>query len=410
MRLFTFSAALACCLFFGGPMQVLAEEPDDWTKCKANDNYSVRIAVCTRVINAGKLRKPDLVFAYRIRGFLYIQTKDFDRAIADFSDALKLDPNDADALVGRSTASRGKGDEGRAAADYAKAVKLNPALVDAVTCVDESGDVAIVACSRAIASEKMQGERLANLYQSRGIEYSNKNQRDRARADFDPQAISINPNSFGTYNARGDDYRILKDYDHAIADLNRAIELNPAYAQGFKTRADTYRDKGDYDRAIADYSEAIRLAPNFAAAYYNRGTLYERKKDYARAIDDFSNAIRINPTNASYFNLRCWDGALLGRDYERALADCNESLRLRPNDGNVLNSRGLVQLKSGAFDKAIADYGASIALNPKDADSLYGRGIAKIKSGDSKGGDADIAAAEAIKSDIAQVFIGYGVK
>lgn len=101
--------------------------------------------------------------------------------------------------------------------------------------------------------------------------------------------------------------------------------------------------------------------------------------------------------------------ALEGKDLNGALADCNESLRLRPNDGNVLNSRGLVEFKLGAFDAAIADYNAAVAQNAKDADSLYARGVAKLKKGDAAGGNADIAAATAIKPAVAAVSAGYGI-
>ena len=121
-------------------------------------------------------------------------------------------------------------------------------------------------------------------------------------------------------------------------------------------------------------------------------------------------AIRIDPKFAAAYNTRCWVRAVIGRDLAQALADCNESLRLRPDDANVINSRGLVQFKLGAFDRAIADYGAAIARNAKSAGSFYGRGVAKLRSGDIAGGDADIAAAKAIRADIATVYAGYGVK
>ena len=85
------------------------------------------------------------------------------------------------------------------------------------------------------------------------------------------------------------------------------------------------------------------------------------------------------------------------------------TLRLKPNDANVLNSRGLVQFKIGAFDKAIADYTAAIVQNANDGASLYGRGMAKLKLGDSSG-NADIVAAKAIRPDIAGVYAGYGIK
>ena len=144
--------------------------------------------------------------------------------------------------------------------------------------------------------------------------------------------------------------------------------------------------------------------------FRNRGLGYTNTGDIDRAIADFSEAIRLDPKFADAFSDRCWARAISGRDLPDALADCNESLRLRPGDGGVLNSRGLVQLRLGAFDKAIADYGAAVEKNPKDADSLYGSGVAKLRSGDKAGGEADIAAAKAIKADIAEVYAGYGVK
>jgi hypothetical protein len=69
-----------------------------------------------------------------------------------------------------------------------------------------------------------------------------------------------------------------------------------------------------------------------------------------------------------------------------------------------------VQLKLGAFDRAIADYDVAVQQDSKDADSLYGRGVAKLKSGDEADGNADIAAAKAIRSDIADVYAGYGIR
>lgn len=137
---------------------------------------------------------------------------------------------------------------------------------------------------------------------------------------------------------------------------------------------------------------------------------YESQKDYDRAITDLGEAIRLDPSNAAYYNSRCWDRALADRDLPQALDDCNRSLQLQPNAANVFNSRGLVQLKLGAFDAAVADYGAAVTRNAKDADSLYGRGAAKLKRGDSAGGNADVIAARAISPNIAEVYAGYGVK
>jgi tetratricopeptide (TPR) repeat protein len=50
----------------------------------------------------------------------------FDAAIADFNEAIALDPNSAPAFLGRGVAYRAKGDIDHAIADYDESIRLNP--------------------------------------------------------------------------------------------------------------------------------------------------------------------------------------------------------------------------------------------------------------------------------------------
>ena len=73
-------------------------------------------------------------------------------------------------------------------------------------------------------------------------------------------------------------------------------------------------------------------------------------------------------------------------DLQAALKDCNEALRLRPNFVDALDSRGLLNLKSGQTKNAIADFDAALRINPRLTSSLYGRGLAKKRNGSISGG------------------------
>ena len=269
----------------------------------------------------------------------------------------------------------------------------------------ESGDVAIAACTRAIASGRYKDQNLAALYKHRCFEYNSKGD-DRAIPDCD-EAIRLDPKDVGAYNNRCWAYDNKSDYDRAIPDCNEAIRLDPNYGFAYNNRGNAYYGKKDYDTAILDYTYAIQLDPLNALTYRNRGRAYEAKKDHDRAIADVSKATRLD---AYDYNFHCWERGRAGRNLQDALADCNESLRLLPNEASTLGGRGLVQLKLGALEQAIADYSAAIAQDAKDADALYGRGVAKLKKGDAAGGNADIAAAKALEPDIANVYAGYGVK
>src|SRR6266571_508117 len=141
---------------------------------------------------------------------------------------------------------------------------------DADTCAKQSGDVAIAACSRAIASGKFRGEELAAIYVSRGVEYKNKRGLDRAIADFD-QAIRLVPKNTDVYTVRGMAWEAKGDFDRAIADFDQAIRLDPKNTGAYTNRGIAWAAKGDLDRAIADYDQAIRFDPKNSSWYFHRG-------------------------------------------------------------------------------------------------------------------------------------------
>jgi tetratricopeptide (TPR) repeat protein len=237
-------------------------------------------------------------------------------------------------------------------------------------------EASITACAAAIGSGRWSGQELAWAYSNRGLAYMHKG-----------------------------------DFDHALVDLDKAISLDPKSAIAYFNRAETYASKGDLDSAIASFDQAIGIDSKYATAYNNRGIVYDRKGDYDHAIADLSKATELAPTNALFFNSLCWTRAAAGRDLKIALDDCGRAIKLAgAQNGYVMNSRGLVQFKSGAFDKAIEDFGAAVAQDPKDADSLYARGISKLRSGDKSGGAADVAAAKLINPDVGDIWARFGVK
>ena len=64
--------------------------------------------------------------AYNNRGFARADKKEYDKAIADFSEAIRLDPKDATAYYNRGIAWAGKNEYDKAIADYSEAIRLDP--------------------------------------------------------------------------------------------------------------------------------------------------------------------------------------------------------------------------------------------------------------------------------------------
>ena len=184
-----------------------------------------------------------------------------DGAIAEFGNAIKLDPTNAEAYERRGDAKEAKGDNDGAIADYTRCIELEPINADA--------------------------------YNARGDARLATGDKDGAIGDYD-SAIELEPINGEVYNRRGDAKHAKGDDDGAIPDYSTSIELDPNNAaNAYNGRGVVKQDKGDNDGAIADYSKAIELQPD-AVKYFNRGTANFAKRDWVSALADFRQSRQLN--------------------------------------------------------------------------------------------------------------------
>ena len=67
-----------------------------------------------------------------------------------------------------------------------------------------------------------------------------------------------------------------KDYEDAIADINKALELNPGNASFYIYKGKIYGLKEDYAKAIEYLKKAIKAEPDFATAYAELGLVIQK--------------------------------------------------------------------------------------------------------------------------------------
>ena len=227
-------------------------EPDnDWAKQKVGvmhlklRNYEQAIEAFGVIIRERKQdpdsRPKSVAVAYSDRGMAYINMQDYDRAIEDFNQVLKLDPTHAQSFNNRGTAYVYKGNYDLGIRDFNKAIELDP--------------------------------KLAAAYHSRGAAYARQGKFEQARPDFDI-AIELAPEDINAYNSRGLTLKNMGEDYLAIRDFSKIIELDPEFFSAYNQRGMAYTKRGELSRAIADFSEVIRLRPNWPDAYQNRGVAY----------------------------------------------------------------------------------------------------------------------------------------
>jgi tetratricopeptide (TPR) repeat protein len=171
----------------------------------------------------------DAYMACYDRGDKYFGQGDYDRAIREYTEAIRLKPNEAAAYLARACAYDEKQDYDRAIADYSKLIQLKP--------------------------------RDALVYFARGRAYYEKENYDKAIADYN-EAVRLEPNDAMTYYSRGCAYDGKEDYDRAIADYSETIRLDPHHVNAYIRRGCAYVMKEDIARTRADWEEALRIDPH----------------------------------------------------------------------------------------------------------------------------------------------------
>ena len=190
------------------------------------------LALVLRGDNAGS--EAQAAFERGIKHFF--ENKDYDKAIEEFTEAIRIDPNYDLAYVSRGQSYSNKGQNDQAISDYTESIRLNP---------DD-----------------------ALAYYSRGATYGKKGQYDKAISDCS-KAIKLDPNGSAAFAIRGLAYTEKCQFDEAIKDLNEAIRLAPNDALAYYSRGDAYWKKGQYDQTISDFTEAVKLNPNVKSYILN---------------------------------------------------------------------------------------------------------------------------------------------
>ena len=312
--------------------------------------------------------------ALRKRASGHFQNKDYDSAIADWTDVIRkggaiwLDYNE------RGRAYYGKGQNAQALADFNQAISLaghgpephfNRALVhernrdygeardDLDAAINRHGPVAAeyyinLARMYSNMSNYSQAiltyDKLIEMYDKdksvergdkafafylRGLAKRNQVLAERARCPtrIPPDPGCMDPMRFAV----------------AVLDLEQALIYAPNNAYANFEKGWIAAEIGNTPVAIEAYSAAIKADSTYSMAYNNRGVQYSKLKQNELAFSDYNDAIRYDANNKFAWANR---GALFAitRQRRRAIEDLRKALSIDPNYAfaqSVLRSLGV---------------------------------------------------------------------
>jgi len=288
-----------------------------------------------RLLDAAIRDQPTALF-HAMRGGLRGEMNDLSGAIADLTDAVRLDPKLAVAWRDRGTARMLLGQLDLARADFDAAIQLDP--------------------------------REAKAWAARASLHVQSGATDAAIADA-TAALQLDPRMVHALHDRATAQIQKGEFRPALLDLDALLQAQPLNAPALATRAQVHRRLGDLDQALRDADQATTVDANFAPAYIERATLHGIRGDLRRAVLDCSTALLIDPDDRDGLMIRAFLYMQTG-NFALARDDLAAGLR-SPKCDPAVTRHNLAWLLAACPDPAVRDAGRATVL-AREAIARYG--------------------------------------
>lgn len=197
------------------------------------------INACTQIIRSDFAIGHALAAAYNSRAIRYLQKREDDRALADFSQAIHYSPHYAQAFLNRASLYLLRRDFAHAIADYDSVIGILP---------NEQIGYTARCWARAFWGQEL----------------------DQARADCE-RALGYNPRSVESLNSRAMIGLRENRWQDAFADYNTAAETDPTNARSLYGRGVAALRLGRTQDGQSDLAGAAQIDPHVAQTYADYG-------------------------------------------------------------------------------------------------------------------------------------------
>jgi tetratricopeptide (TPR) repeat protein len=281
--------------------------------------------------------RPDDGAAFARRGQAYVQLGDLYKAVRDSTEAIRYDAANALAYRYRGAAYLARGQAERAVADLEKAIGLDAGLQSelrpllARAYVDWSRQLAraddAVAADAKLAKARDLDPSLVAATGSPAIEEPGD-----ADQDGEPGAVTqtvakqVVDDAQPRFDAGMERLAQGRRQD-ALIEFTAAVTIRPDFADAYLRRGQTLLALGFPDTAVKDLEQAVHFGGNSLVAYRLQAEAFLKLGSPHRAALAATDALHADPLDAASYILRGTAYVELG-NWERAIVDLEQAVRL----------------------------------------------------------------------------------
>jgi tetratricopeptide (TPR) repeat protein len=223
-----------------------------------------------------------------------------DEAIAEFEEAVRVDPKNANACVCIGFIDVFRGQLDQAVAQFQRALEIDPKNGDAHCYMG----IALYQMGRLNDGVEQLHEALAidpydvSAHTNLGLALAQEGEAEQAMAQFQA-ALESDPNSVQAHYEFGNALARSGRQDEAAEQFKKALQIKPDHFEARTNLGVIFLHKGLFDQAIGQFKLAAQLRPDSADSHDNLGVALIQKGDVSGAIAQFEEALRLKPDSES---------------------------------------------------------------------------------------------------------------
>lgn len=277
-------------------------------------------------------RSPSVSVNYQKRAELYMEQRNWPKALEDINEALERSPSNGSYLLTRARVLRQMKRYQEAVADALRAEVLQQSTPELYILL---GD---------LTQQQRQFQR-AKLYLAKALQM----------APYDGEAYFYQ----GLLTARQGDTL------GGIALMQRALELKPRFAPAYVELTSIHTRLREFDQARLYNDQGLRYFPKESSLHYSRGVMYHTKKRLDSALISYRKTVIFDST---YYLADFQAGTiyLKWNSLPQAVKSFEKTLRYNPKMPQVNFMLGTAYDRLGNLEKAIEQYDLAAKINPGD--------------------------------------------
>jgi tetratricopeptide (TPR) repeat protein len=325
---------------------------------------SIKIAVILLIISLTSELYAQNARQFYKTGLTFVEAGNHKDAIDQFTKALDLDPEYAQAYVERARSYEAVGDLQKTADDL----------------------------KRALTFEQKEPEL---YYDAARMNYMLGNYNDAL--ELINKSVALDKKSELALRLLARIQMSLEDYSNSLVSINKALTLKDNPENNFY-RGQVSEKMKNFNQAEIDYNTAITKNSQYTEAYLALAALRLQLNKPEAAMESCNSLLKYEPNNKSALLIRSRIYAKL-TEYPKAIDDISKILYNNPNDKDVYLVRGNYYQEFTQHQNAINDFSKALLIDGKLSEAIYKRAFSFEQVGDFKSAIKDYETLTALSSD-----------